>query len=277
MELPADSHVHSEWSWDALSGSMDATCARAVEIGLPAVAFTEHVDFTPFRAGHLVQDYGDLVTDGMLVAPAFEVEGYQRCLDNCRATYPELRILAGLEVGQPHLYESELAALLAEGTFDRVLGSLHCLWDDGEFAEPFELFPRHPADVVFRNYLAEIPRMVAGPLVFDVVSHIDYPVRSWPDDARPFDARDFQDELRHALKAIASSERALEINAKVPLDETILSWWREEGGERVTFGSDAHEPSALAKGLDVVAAMAESHGFHPDTRPEDPWIVARRH
>jgi hypothetical protein len=40
--LPADGHVHSQWSWDALAGSMEGTCARAAEIGLPALAFTEH-------------------------------------------------------------------------------------------------------------------------------------------------------------------------------------------------------------------------------------------
>jgi histidinol phosphatase-like PHP family hydrolase len=40
--LPADGHVHSEWSWDAPDGSMERTCARALDIGLPAVAFTEH-------------------------------------------------------------------------------------------------------------------------------------------------------------------------------------------------------------------------------------------
>ncbi|MFM2353577.1 MAG: hypothetical protein RLZZ608_983 [Actinomycetota bacterium] len=38
--LPADSHVHSEWSWDTggphspAAGRMIATCERAVEIGL---------------------------------------------------------------------------------------------------------------------------------------------------------------------------------------------------------------------------------------------------
>ena len=49
--LPPDSHVHSQWSWDALAGSMEGTCQRAVEIGLPAVAFTEHADFTPWSLG----------------------------------------------------------------------------------------------------------------------------------------------------------------------------------------------------------------------------------
>ena len=46
--LPPDDHVHSEWSWDTLTGNMERTCARAVEIGLPSVAFTEHVDFAPY-------------------------------------------------------------------------------------------------------------------------------------------------------------------------------------------------------------------------------------
>jgi histidinol-phosphatase (PHP family) len=36
--------VHTEWSWDTATGDMERTCARAVELGLPAVAFTEHVD-----------------------------------------------------------------------------------------------------------------------------------------------------------------------------------------------------------------------------------------
>ncbi len=65
----ADGHVHSEWSWDARLGWMDATCARAVQVGLPAVAFTEHVDLTPFRAGFLEESLRPLVWDGVLTAP----------------------------------------------------------------------------------------------------------------------------------------------------------------------------------------------------------------
>jgi histidinol-phosphatase (PHP family) len=44
--LPADGHVHSEWSWDAPEGSMKRCCALALELGLPAIAFTEHIDYT---------------------------------------------------------------------------------------------------------------------------------------------------------------------------------------------------------------------------------------
>ncbi len=45
--LPADNHVHTNWSWDTASSSrMELACARAVEMGLPGIAFTEHLDFT---------------------------------------------------------------------------------------------------------------------------------------------------------------------------------------------------------------------------------------
>jgi histidinol-phosphatase (PHP family) len=37
--LPADHHVHTQWSTDALHGSMRDACLRAIELGLPAVTF----------------------------------------------------------------------------------------------------------------------------------------------------------------------------------------------------------------------------------------------
>jgi histidinol-phosphatase (PHP family) len=274
MDLPADSHVHTEWSWDARKvGSMDATCARAVEIGLPAVAFTEHVDFTPFRAGFLVQEHGDFVSDGILTAPELDVDGYFACVERCRARFPDLVILTGIEVGQPHLHAREVDALLAKGTFDRVLGSLHCIPDGDAFAEPWELIPRYSAADVFRSYLREIPRVVAGSEAFSAFAHIDYPLRSWPREAAPFDPHDFEDDLRDALRALAVGERALEINTRLPLHPTVLRWWREEGGRAVTFGSDAHMAHLVGHGFEQAGRVARTHGFTPSSRPEAPWTA----
>ncbi|SDT14560.1 histidinol-phosphatase (PHP family) [Friedmanniella luteola] len=272
MELPADGHVHSEWSWDALQGSMEGTCRRAVELGLPAVTFTEHVDLTPFRAGSLTESFAPLVADGVLTAPRLDVAGYLASVERCRDRFPDLRVRTGMEVGQPHRHAAELAGLLAEGAVDRVLGSLHCLPDGDVSAEPFTLMVDRLAGDVFREYLAEIPRMVAGSEAFEVLAHLDYPVRSWPQDGPPFDPRDFEDELRQALRAVAAGGRALEINTTLPLHDTVLGWWVDEGGERVTFGSDAHEPEKVGSGLAAAAARARAHGFRPDTRPEAPWF-----
>lgn len=32
LALPADSHVHSEWSWDAPLGWMELSCAQAADM-----------------------------------------------------------------------------------------------------------------------------------------------------------------------------------------------------------------------------------------------------
>jgi histidinol-phosphatase (PHP family) len=39
----------------------------------------------------------------------------------------------------------------------------------------------------------------------------------------------------------------------------------------VTFGSDAHQPSAVADGFREAADMAEAYGFRPGPTPYDFW------
>lgn len=275
MVLPADQHVHTEWSWDTDRGAMDAACARAVALGIPAVAFTEHLDFTPFRAGVMAERVPHLVRDGIITAPALDVSGYLDGVERCRAAYPQLTILTGVEVGQPHQHRAEVAALLAQGPFDRILGSLHCLPDGDAYAEPWALFPHRPAEAVVREYLLALPAMIEESEGFDVLAHIDYPVRSWPDHGPPYEARTFEAEFRQALRSLARSGRALEINTRCPLDPVVVRWWRDEGGERVTFGSDAHWPDALGAGFADAMAMAEAHGFRAARHPEDPWLMTR--
>jgi histidinol-phosphatase (PHP family) len=274
--LPADSHVHSEWSWDALYGSMERTCARAQSIGLPAVAFTEHADNTTWvsLAGDL--DEHDhlkafLGPQGLFSPPALDVDGYLECLQRCRDTFPGLRILSGVELGEPHWHSDAAARLLHAGQFDRVLGSLHCLPAGAQFSEMGNLYAHRPAPDVMREYLAELPRLIEGSEAFTVLAHIDYAVRYWPAAAGPFDPSVFEADFRNALSVLASSGRALEVNTQVPLHPTIVSWWRDEGGTAITFASDAHDPTTLARGFTDAAAMVEARGFRPGRHPHDFW------
>ncbi len=102
--LPADDHVHSQWSWDTLSGDMEATCAEAVRLGLPGVAFTEHVDHTVWDVrGATVPDAwlaGGAVVEGRLRPGVLDVEGYLESVDRCRHAFPSLRILTGVELDE---------------------------------------------------------------------------------------------------------------------------------------------------------------------------------
>ena len=123
--------------------------------------------------------------------------------------------------------------------------------------------------------MAEIPRLLAGFDAFTVLAHIDYPVRYWPAHAGRFDSYAFQDDFRHALRVLAGTGRVLEINTVTPLHSLVVRWWREEGGEAVTFGSDAHDPTVLARGFAEAAAMAEAQGFRAGRQPFDLWPRSR--
>jgi histidinol-phosphatase (PHP family) len=281
MTLPADSHVHSEWSWDtggprsSAAGRMRATCAQAVRIGLPALFFTEHLDIPgTWRAQpedllphqrHYVQD------DGLVVFEPLDVEGYFDSIERMRHEFPELRILTGVEFGQPHLFGAEARRLLDLDRFDRVNGSLHTLdLGDGR-AEPSRLLRERPADEVMRAYLAEIPVMVAGSDAFDVFTHIDYSLRHWPsEEVGPFRPREFEGQIRTAMRAIAASGRALELNTR-RLWSWVPQWWAEEGGQAISFASDAHTPAALADHFPEAVILAEHFGFRPGATPEEFW------
>jgi histidinol-phosphatase (PHP family) len=256
---------------------MEQTCARAVEMGLPAVAFTEHADFTAWRVRATDLDGHEhlkayLTGGGTLVAPPLDVDGYHECVQRCRDRFPGLRIITGVELGDPHWHRAAVTALAATGRFERLLGSLHCLPVDDGFTEAGQLFRDRIAADVVRDYLAELPRLIEATDDFAVLAHIDYPLRDWPESAGPFEPRAFQDEFRYALRTLAETGRALEVNTRGPLHPEIVAWWRDEGGGAVTFGSDAHQPTDLAYRFGEAVAMVEAHGFGPGRHPYDFWI-----
>lgn len=274
--LPPDGHVHTEWSWDAIAGSMERSCARAVALGLPSIAFTEHADFTrwiiePEAADAMLPvNAGRVGPDGRWDPPPLDTVAYLACVERCLDRFPGLRILTGMELGEPHWHEAQVKALPRIGDFDRLLGSVHSLALDGPRMVD-HLFGAFELGDLMRAYLAETLRLVESTAPFAVLAHIDYPVRDWPAEAGPFDAAAFEDEYRAVLGALARSGRALEVNTAVPLPAAIVRWWHEAGGEALTFGSDAHEPSEVASGFASAAAMAEAAGFRPGRYPHDFW------
>lgn len=279
MELPADNHLHSEWSFDtrATRGLMERVCARAIDMGIPAVAFTDHIDLMAWHvaASDLIgyEHLQQFVTpDGMLTPPTMDIELYLESVDRCRNKFPDLRIITGAELGQPHHTAAAAAQLPGFAQLERVLGSLHVLKVGDRFYEPPGLFRLSPAADVICEYLAEVPRMIAGSDGFSVLAHIDYAIRYWPTaQAGPFDPYDFEEEFRHAMRAVAQSGRALEMNVGPTIRPWLMQWWSEEGGQAITFGSDAHEPERVGRNFAEAAAVAEAHGFHAGRSPVDFW------
>jgi histidinol-phosphatase (PHP family) len=257
---------------------MERSCARAIELGLPSIAFTDHEELTawvvgPESAGVLPANLRARITpDRVLAAPALDVSGYLECLQRCRDRFPALRILSGVELSEPHWHRERIEALLSATDFDRILGSVHSFDSGDGYVVIEDLYRTRPADEVVRVYLAEVLRMVETSSVFAVLAHIDYPVRYWPDRAGRYQPGMFQEEFRAVLRALARDGRALEVNTKIPLDPLVVRWWYEVGGSAVSFGSDAHRPAVVGSGFADAAAMVEAAGFRPASDPHAFWV-----
>lgn len=277
--LPPDNHVHSEYSWDALAGSMERTCERAVEIGLPSVAFTEHADFsvsevTPEdRIPEQWQQHVEEV-DGrsILTPPRIDLTAYLETLEHCRDRFPELRILSGVELSEAHWWPDETADLLKRGGFQRILASLHTASAREEvYADIGASIKRNDPSAQYRRYLAEAVRLIEEYDGFEVLTHIDYPVRYWPEGS-PFDLEAFESDIRLVLRTLARAGKIMEFNTRIPLDARVVGWWRQEGGKGVSFASDAHKPEAVGHGFKEAAEVARASGFKPGADLFDFWV-----
>ncbi len=269
-----DYHIHTRFSCDSES-RMAAVCETAIARGLHEVAFTDHLDYGP----------DDLPN-------YFQPVEYLADIERCRARYGDrLTIRAGLEVGEPHLFAQEVGAVLAVGTFDFVIGSAHyaaslnlsiskgaaslnlpiskgadglqCAWKSPFFEQPL----RQAYEAYFRQVVH-----LAAEGDFDVLGHLDLVKRDAHKFGKPYDGPGpYADMIRAALRSIVERGKGIEINTSAlykgrGMDETcpsieILRWYRELGGEILTFGSDSHSPDKIGAHFDVALDMARSVGF----------------
>jgi len=256
-------HVHTEWSWDAPRGHMERSCERAIEIGLPALAFTEHADWA-------------LVHEGQ---HSVDILGYLDAVERCRAKFKGLRILTGVELGEPHLFPRETAEVLAAAPLDHVLGSIHSVRIGGELIDASQFRKKEGLDFpnAVREYFRETLAMVDSDQPFETLAHIDYPKRYWVDGAAPYREGDYEEEIRAILASAVRSGRVLEVNTTrgsiLCPDITVVRWWRELGGQAVSFGADAHQPDKVGEGFDLATQMVQAAGFKP---AKDPMALWRR-
>jgi histidinol-phosphatase (PHP family) len=272
--LPADNHVHTEWSYDtSVDASMVRSCEQAIALGLPSVAFTEHLEFTEGADGDAIVG---MVTDARWwtrVKP-FDVTGYLACVAECRERFPELRILSGVEAGESHLFAASAGAVVRGHDFDRVLGSLHAVPYGDKLVSADGLFGPLGTDAAMRYYFAEVIRLIEGSDLFEVLAHLDFPRRFWPRGAHLFREAPFEEEYRAVLRSLAASDRVLEVNTKTPLASVdLVRWWREAGGRAISFGSDAHLPNRVGDRFKLAVDVVEAAGFRPGRDQYDFWRV----
>jgi histidinol-phosphatase (PHP family) len=229
---------------------MEEMCQAANEFGIEEIGFSDHYDLMP-------EDpcYAFLKADAWW-------DTLHRCREDFRGS---LSIRAGIELGEPHLFQTEMEEILGNYPWDYSLGSVH--WVGSKTVFDSSYFTK-PPEAAYRTYFREVAKMVAV-ADFDILAHMDVVKRYGYDIYGVYDPLQFESEIREILSICAKRGIALEVNTaplRRPIQQispspVILSWFREEGGQRVTLGSDAHLSEHVGFGLDSAMSFLRSAGF----------------
>ncbi len=224
----ADMHVHSRFSVDS-DAKLDDICRKSVEMGLQAVCISDHVDCHPNDIG-----YGYYRPD----------EYFERIKQLKEIYEGELKVLAGIEFSEPHLYQDYLNELKTY-PYDVILGSIHMV-DEYFIGDPRatrRLTPKEAEAEYFREVL-ELVRFGE----FDVLAHMDFPKRYF--GGLTVD----KGVLREIVSVMVNNGIGLEINTSslrrgmnepMPMI-TLVEEFISAGGLCITLGSDAHAVDDIA-------------------------------
>ena len=252
-----DMHTHSDNSFDAKS-SVDEMCRAAISRGLYAIAITDHCE-APFIR------FGDDCEFG-----CFDRQIPKSFADAtaARKKYAgRLKVIRGMELGEPMHDPEQTARALAYGDFDFVLASIHNIKNMQDFY--FMNYSGVDIDDLLDRYFAELEETAAFPH-FDSLSHLTYPLRYIVAGTGIMpDLSIHQSRIDNIFKILIKNNKALEINVsglfrelKTTLpDESLVRRYRELGGELITIGTDAHSAEMVGKGIEQGIEVAKKAGF----------------
>lgn len=236
-----DTHLHTRHSCDSDMDPREA-CRRALEIGLRALVFTEHMDFDPTDEG-----YGFYDADAVLES-----------LERCRREFPGLVLFRGIEVTYQPKYRKEISEFLDRGGFDYALGSVHMI-GDGDISRAErqdEYFSGRTEREAYLPYFEEVRRAAESGL-FDAIGHLDLCKKYGQRHYGPMDWRKYAAEIDLILRAAASDGMTVELNTsglrRDPKDTYpnigVITRFQGMGG-RTALGSDAHRAEDIGHAFD---------------------------
>ena len=221
-------------------------CARAVELGISEIAFSEHLVYNPADIC-----YG-----------TFDLDSYRSEIDAARSKF-DLKILTGIEFCDPHVFPDRLAECRTLG-LDLIIGSVHWV---GDAMISVDSFAGLDVMETYHQYFDEVLKAVqtGG---FDILAHFDL-VKRFGVRYAPFRVESFREQIKAILEVMIERRIALELNTSglrqpcaemFPSRET-LELYRSLGGRLITIGSDAHRVEQLGYGLKEGMALLRGVGL----------------
>ena len=252
--LLSDLHTHTHYSFDSEEPG-EHSCEAAIAQGLTAIAITNHCDY-------------DCILSG--IYPSYDFEADRREIVMLREKYSgKLRVLYGIEAGQPQLYPAALKQMIETYSFEYVLGSIHNLKDVPDFAFlNFTEMPQRQIESLFQRYLTEYDQMVNCPGI-TAAAHLTYPLRYIHHYGRELELEPFYPQIEEIFRDMIRNGVMLEINTSglrqglgctMP-DSELVALYYACGGRAVTIGSDAHRACDIGAGISETAEMLKKIGF----------------
>ena len=229
----ADYHTHSATSPDGRL-TVSELAEAAVRAGLDEICVTDHVD-TVLWGCHQPRD-------------SFDWSRLLRELPEAREKYAgRLTIRLGAELGEAPMGFARAEKLLSQApALDFVIGSVHMA---GEKYQHFDLYYIEKNSEMYYHsvidsYLEDVLRLARWGR-FSVLGHLTLPLRYLNENLGEhvtFDGH--YDQCREIFRTLIENGCGIECNTNrgnTPLpDASLLRLYRQQGGEIITLGSDAH-------------------------------------
>lgn len=256
MKILADTHIHSDNSFDADNTVLEL-CQSAVEKGISIIAVTDHMEAPEIKLGAR-SVFGDMVKQ--ISKSVEEVDVANELMGD------EIKVLRGMELGEP-MHEPKLTKkALAIADFDYILASIHNIKDTEDFY--YLEYTEKNVPELLERYFNELLD-TAQNADFDCLAHLTYPMRYILErtEIRP-NLEEYYDVIDKILISLGKRGKALEINTsmvgRIGLtmpDINIIKRFRELGGKYVTIGSDAHKSANVGNFLEEGIKIARTCGF----------------
>ncbi|WP_379128608.1 histidinol-phosphatase HisJ [Paenibacillus sp. sgz500958] len=254
-----DYHTHHERCGHAV-GKLEEYVKRGIELGLEQLGLSDHL---PLIHVDPATYYPEM---------AMPLEELPRYVEECLLLKERYRgvidLRVGLEADYIEGYEAKIQELLAPYPWDYLIGSVHFLgeWDITDFRQVHGWEGRKIVEV-YRSYYDAVTKSAESGL-YDIIGHMDVIKRFGYAPAHEEEIAEVRELELRALKAIAASGAAMELNASglsKPCKEMfpaphVLSQALELGIP-LTLGSDAHDPAKLGDGLPEARRLLWDTGY----------------
>lgn len=254
-----DMHAHTNNSHDAQQ-TIDELCETAIAKGLTGIAVTDHADLSEY-------------CDERLGRIKSSVRQAREAAEKYKG---RLHVLVGTELSETFECKKEAEIVKGLADYDVILSSCHYVRYFKDCLEaPYSAVTRF-ADAsekelngflaVYFEHIADIAKN--GDL--DVLAHLTCPLRYINGRyKRGVREEDHEEEIRAILGYVISRGLALEVNTsglgkefgRTLPGESVLSWYYEMGGRRITLGGDSHVSENVANHFSEAIDMVKRIGF----------------